>query len=63
MNMKKFKVLTGKTVKFGRTVQMFFTEVWADSPDDAVLKFDSITLLCGKPYVEETVGHFIGGWR
>ncbi len=61
--MNKYNVLTGKTVKFGRTMQLFFTEVLADTPDDAVLKFDSITLFCGKPYVEETVGHFVGGWK
>ena len=50
--MKKYNVLTGKTVKFARITEMFFTEVWAENPEAAWMQFDSVTLFCGKPYVE-----------
>lgn len=51
--MKRYRVLVGYIMVKGRKRQLFFDEVWATSKQDAWMQLDSLTLMCGEPYVQE----------
>ena len=50
---RTFEVLTGYMKAFGTTERLFFTKVKANSADDALNQFQTITLYCGEPIVNE----------